>query len=160
MRKRISVAAAALTFALASCIDTDAAVFVEGSVTGPALTVQSGALVTSVGGSFTIALHLGPRASGPSDVSLTKVSVADAARTVELIASLGVRTTPDFPVTVPVDGDVLVNAIAAAEDNLLEEGAAEEICEAGPLVIVGVLDGGLRGGSITVVSEPFQPSGC
>src|SRR5690606_11817826 len=59
------------------CIDTDAAVFVEARIDGAAARVEQSALATGLSGSFRIHFHLGPRASGPSEVALTGFFVTD-----------------------------------------------------------------------------------
>jgi hypothetical protein len=68
---------------LAACVNTDTAVFVSPKILpSPALTVTkfsfggvpSGTLLT---GSFTLELHLGARAAGPSTVSMVDFSIDD-----------------------------------------------------------------------------------
>jgi hypothetical protein len=142
------------------CIDTDAAVFVDASISNPSATVSPETLGTTLAGRFDANLHLGPRASGPADVTLGTVSLLGADRTTTLVDVVAVATAPTFPVTVPVDGDVFVAVTFVEQDNLLEASAYGELCAAGSVVISAALDDALRGGTISVVSEPFAPSGC
>ena len=142
------------------CIDTDAAVFVDASIQDPSATVTPETLGTTLAGAFDVTLHLGPRASGPADVTLGAVSLLGADQTTTLVDVVAVETAPTFPVTVPVDGDVFVTVTFAEQDNLLEASAYDELCAVGSVVISAALDDALRGGTISVVSEPFALSGC
>jgi len=142
------------------CIDTDAAVFVEASISEPATTITTNSLGTYVGGSFQVGFHLGPRASGPSEVALRTFSLMSADQTTEVAPSLKVTTAPDFPVGVNVDSDVGVSVTYAEQDNPQPVDAVEQICGAAGIVIVGTFDDSLRGGSITAVSAPYSAAGC
>lgn len=144
----------------AGCIDTDAAVFVEASISEPATTVTSNSLGTYVGGSCQVSFHLGPRASGPSEVSLRTFTLMSADQTSEVAPSLKVTTAPDFPVTVDVDSDVGVGVSYAEQDNPQPAAALDQLCNGAGIVIVGTFDDSLRGGSITAVSAPYSAAGC
>jgi hypothetical protein len=141
---------------LVACIDTDAAVFVEASVEDTMLAVQTNMLVTGLDGSFRVLLHLGPRASGPSEVGLVSFSVTDAAGN-EVVASLAGEPSPVFPVTVGVDADVAVAVAVNGQELPVEAGPA--LC-AGPIVIVATLDDSLRGAILGARSVPFPATGC
>ncbi len=153
-----SFAASALVL-LPACINTDAAVFVEPNVSSAALTVVGSALVTGVEGSFTVSLHLGPRAADDAEVLAVGFSIvtADAAQT--LVPSLGVTASPEFPVTVPIDSDVAVLVSVAVADNQLEANARDALC-AGDVRVRAVLQDSLRGSIVSADSEPFAPGGC
>src|SRR5690606_21510067 len=126
------------------CIDTDAAVFVEARIDGAAARVEQSALATGLSGSFRIHFHLGPRASGPSEVALTGFFVTDADRG-PIVDNLAAATGQPFPVTVPVDGDVTIEALFTAEDNELAVEAVDALCAPGGIRIVGVFQDPLRG---------------
>jgi hypothetical protein len=143
----------------AGCIDTDAAVFVEARIDETAASVEQSALATGLAGSFRMHFHLGPRASGQSEVGLSGFFVTDVHR-VAIVDNLAVVTGQPFPVIVPVSGDVSVGAAFAAEDNLLEVEAIDVLCAPGGIRIVGVFHDPLRGGSIDATSEAFSPTGC
>jgi hypothetical protein len=144
----------------AGCVDTDAAVFVEATLTHPNATLIQETLVGAIEGSLSIALHLGPRASGPAQVELGALSVMNAAQTTTFVAPLEVVTSLPFPVTVDVGTDVDIDVTFAAADNNFEPAGYDEICAAGALVIGGALDDSLRGGPIQVASGAFLPTGC
>ena len=141
------------------CFDTDAAVFVEAQIDEASAAVEQSALATGLAGSFRVQFHLGPRASGPSDVELSGFFVTDADRAA-IVDDLAVVPAQSFPVTVPVNGDVTVGAVFAAEDNLFPVETVEPLCAPGGIRIVGVFHDPLRGGSIDAASEAFSPTGC
>jgi hypothetical protein len=152
--------AALLGAGLSGCIDTDAAVFVDATIVDASATVESSSLVTALSGSFTLQLHLGPRANDAAEVKLNAVSVTNPDRTVTLVDALGALPSQPFPLTVGIDSDVSVTFSAPADENQLEAAKAAEICGAGGLVFVVVLDDSLRGGSITPASDAVVPAGC
>src|SRR5262245_41773084 len=145
---------------LTGCPDPDAAVFVEPTIDDPTATLQMSALVAALDGSFTLNLHLGPRASGQSLAQLKQLSLTSEDRSATLIAPLEVTTDPSFPVTVPVDSDVTVAISFAADDNSTELSQVPALCDPNGIVIVGTLDDSLRGASIPVASAPFQVQSC
>lgn len=142
------------------CIDTDAAVFVEATISDAEGNVQQSSLASGIGGSFRVLFHLGPRASGPSEVALGGFSLTDAERAETLLPTLEVSTTPGFPLEVPVDGDVAVQVTFAPDDNLLEPTALDGLCAPAGARVVGVFDDALRGGSVSVASEAILFVGC
>ena len=140
------------------CIDTDAAVFVDARIESPSATLQSATLASGLAGGFTLNLHLGPRASGPSEVSLGGFSMTGAAGTA--VDSLAVTTQPAFPVNVSADSDVAVQVSFDPNDNLIENADVPTVCAVQGLQLVAALDGSLRGGAFSVRSEPFVVSNC
>ena len=157
IRRSLAAIAALL---LCGCPDTDAAVFVEPSIEGPAATLQMSALVAALDGSFTLNLHLGPRASGQSLAQLKQLSLTSQDRSATLISPLEVTTDPSFPVTVEVDSDVTVAISFAAENNQAELSLVPALCDPNGIVIVGALDDSLRGATVPVASAPFQVQSC
>jgi hypothetical protein len=151
---------AALAAPLSGCPDDDAAVFVEASIAGPAATVEQETLGTVLGGGFDLLLHLGPRASGPSEVSVGAFALQNADQSQTLVPTLSLSASPSFPVEVGIDSDVVVGASFGTGDGLLPAAAYDEICGAGELVISGAIQDSLQDGSTTVVSSPFLPDGC
>lgn len=145
--------------ALSGC-NLDAAVFVEPTISSAAVAVTPSGLVTGVSGNIELNLHLGPRASGPGEVTLGSISMTNADRSVTLVDAVGAQPSVSFPVSVGVDSDVPVSFTVNADDNLLEADAVTTLCGAGGLVYVVVLDDTLRGGTVSVASEPVMPSGC
>src|SRR4051812_12163162 len=88
-----------------ACVNTDAAVFVDPSVTKAEATVSGGALGVGLKGSFDLGLHLGPRASGPSKVTPGTFTILDAKQMGSIVSPLPVLTMSMFPVTVDLDSD-------------------------------------------------------
>ncbi len=143
-----------------SCINTDAAIFVEAQLTAPQLQLQESSLATAIDGSAALTLHLGPRASGPSEVSLLSVSLlADDQQSV-LVEQVAVRSEPRFPMEVGLDSDRNVTLRIDASENLLAADAKTTLCGATALVLQVVLDDGLRGAALTASSDPFALGGC
>ncbi|MEM1029854.1 MAG: hypothetical protein AAF928_12090 [Myxococcota bacterium] len=146
-------------FPIISGCDPDTAVFVEPTLEGGALSLQTSSLGVGVGGGFEAVLRLGERASGASDVTLEEVSIADVDRTRTLVANVQVTSTTSFPVSVGVDEQAMVRFDLAPEDNFGDASLAEDLC-AQPVVLVAVFDGSLRGGTVDAVTEPISPDGC
>ncbi len=142
------------------CPNTDAAVFVDLSIENPSAAVQTSVLATAVSGSFDLRLHLGPRATDSSEVTLRALSITNDDLTTTVVSPLAVTTDPAFPVTVAVDSDVVVNIEFAAADNEVEASAVDLLCDPGGIVISGAFDDSLEDALKSVSSWPFQVSGC
>jgi len=146
---------------LCGCINTDEAIFVEASIRDGSGSIETSSLSTGFSGSFAVDLHLGLRASGPSDVQLGGFSVQTADRLTTIVQVLKTTSQPAFPVFVtPSDDDLPVQVSFAATDNLLDNTAQEDLCAPEGVLIVGALQGSLRGSTISPASLPFQVSGC
>jgi hypothetical protein len=144
------------------CINTDPTIFVEPTLSAPAATVASSVLGTGItGGSFQLDLHLGPRASGPSTVTLGEFSIEDAAQTAPIVPSLTVASTPQFPVTVGLDSTVDTSFTFGTGADLLAPSVAAQLCAAAGVVISATINDSLQEGKPTVAVSPiFHPSGC
>jgi hypothetical protein len=145
---------------MAGCFEADPAVFVEAEIDDASANVMSSTLVAALSGSFTLNLHLGPLADDAAEVKLNAVSLTNSDRTVTFVDAVGALPSAPFPVTVPVDGDVSVVFTVSADENELEVAKGTELCAAGGLTYVVVLDDSLRGGTIVPVSDAVMPSGC
>lgn len=151
----------ALAALLSGCINTDEAIFVDASLRDANGTIETSSLSTGFSGSFAIDLHLGLRASGPSEVQLGGFSVQNADRTTTIVQVLKTTSQPTFPVLVsPSDDDVTIQVAFGSEDNLLDNTSQEDLCAPEGVVIVAALQGSLRGSTISPVSAPFPVSGC
>lgn len=139
--------------------DPDTAVFVEGTLSNGSIALQSSSLGVGIGGSFDASLRLGERASGPSEVTLRGLSLASADRSQSYVDNLQAAADVSFPVTVGVDETVNVGFTLSPDDNFGEASLADDLCP-GPLVLVGVFEGSLRGGAIDVATDPITPAGC
>lgn len=155
-------AVAAVVFACSGCdIDTDAAVFVEPSIASPSATVGTTAFGTTLSGGFTLKLHLGPRATDPSTVSLGAFSLLGSDQKTQHVSPLEVASTTTFPVTVDIDGDASADFTFDTGNAPLPKEKAAELCGAGGLVVSGVIQDSLQsGGSTPVYSPVFDPAGC
>lgn len=151
---------AVVAFGASGCIDTDAAVFVDGSVDNAAATVQSSALSAGLGGQFALNFHLGARASSDSEVTLRSVSLENAARSQTLAPSLKVASAPAFPVVVPRGGDSQVQINYSADDNLFEVSALSALCDPAGIVVSIIFDDALLGATAVAHSQPFVVQGC
>jgi len=143
----------------AACIDLDAAVFVDATIDVPTITVAEETLGTTIDGSFLLVLHLGARASGPSDVSFSSFSLKTESGTT-LIESLPLSASPPSPVVVEPGGtDTVVELTVDPGADLLASDVYAQIC-AQPVVISGVVDDSLATSATLVDSAPFQALGC
>lgn len=152
--------AALLALGLAGCPNTDPSVFVDAEITDPKATVTPGALGTSLAGSFTLTLHLGARAADSSKVELGAFSIQSADRKTTIVEPLAASSTTTFPVTVDPDSDVSAAFTFDTGKSPLPADVATELCAAGGVVISGVVDDSLKGGSTPFVSDAFHPTGC
>ena len=145
----------------AGCIaDNEAVVFVDPSIEEPAVAVSSKALGTDLTGSFRLVLSLGPRASGPSQVTVQKLEITSADQKTSLVPSLETTSDMTFPVTVALDSEVRALFTIDLGGALLPASAAAELCGAGGLRIAGSIQDSLQSGATPVTSAVFQPSGC
>jgi hypothetical protein len=149
---------AALT--LVGCIDTDAAVFVEPTIAQPSAQVTSGLLGVSATGSFELSLHLGPRASGESQVSLEAFSIQSADETATILDPLPLAETTERSLAVQPDSTKTMVLSFDTGANLLAAEVRAQLCAPGGVRIKGVIDDALKGGPTPVVSAPFSPAGC
>ena len=150
----------ALPILLAACVNTDAAVFVEPTIESPTITVAGGALGLTISGNFTLKLHLGPRASGPSQVSLGAFSILDAKQSAAITPlDIGSSST-QFPVTVDLDSDVSAGLPFTLGSKTLPSADKAKLCDAAGVVIGGTIQDSLLGGSTPFFSAIVHPAGC
>jgi hypothetical protein len=133
---------------------------VEAELSAPQLAVDQGSLVTTLEGRVELGLHLGPRASGPSEVTLLNASLLAADGQSVLLDRVNVNSDPGFPLTVPIDSDRGSMLRIDAADNLLDTDAKTRLCGDSDVVIQVVLDDALRGATLTATSAPFSLTGC
>jgi hypothetical protein len=151
-----------LVFGLtAGCIgENEAVVFVDPRIEGPAATVSSSALGTSLSGSFHLSLVLGPRASGSSQVSLIQLSITSADEKTAIVPSLEVTASRSLPVTVAPDSEVGVDFTFDTGANLLPASAMTALCTDPGISITGTVQDSLQDGATPVASAVFKPAGC
>lgn len=143
------------------CVGNDAVVFVEPDIEDASVTVTEKALGTDLAGSFRLVLLLGPRASGPSQVSLQSFDLMNADQTKAIVPALKTKTDTTFPVTVELDSTVSAVLTIDLGGALLPASAASDLCGAGGLKIAGSIQDSLQSGGATPVASPvFQPKGC
>ena len=146
--------------ALSNCIDTDTAIFVDPSIENPSLSVVDGPLGATLGGSFDVVLHLGARASGPSETEFVSFSVKSSDESEVLVDNLPVSANVSLTVTVEPGGeDVVVSFEIAQEGDVLESSLVDALC-AGNVVFSVVIEDSLSTTSTPAVSAPLQPAGC
>jgi hypothetical protein len=146
---------------LAGCPNTDTAIFVDPSIDGPQLTVQSSALGTGVKGAFTLKLHLGARASGPSMVSLGQFEIQDANKTGAIVSPLALDAGgTQFPVEVMQDSDVTVTLTFDTGSKLLAADIGKKLCDAAGVLITGSIEDSLQDTATPVTSGVVHAAGC
>jgi hypothetical protein len=146
--------------ALLGCPNTDTAVFVAPEIAAPAADLSSSAFGIGLTGSFRLNLHLGARASGPSEVSIGSFEIVDAGQKSTIVASLPVETTTRFPVTVEPDGDVSVEFTFDSGTEPLPAELEGELCDPAGVVVKGVVEDALLNAPTPVFSAVFHVSGC
>lgn len=155
-----SIACAAASIGVTGCVGNDTVVFVDPDLEDMQVAVASKALGTDLTGSFRLALLLGPRASGASQVTAQSFAIVNGDETKTLIQSLETKADKTFPVTVELDSEVSVNFTIDLGGALLPASAATEICGAGGIKITGTIQDSLESGATPVTSALFQPTGC
>jgi len=143
-----------------ACVNTDAAVFVDPTLTQAEATVSGGTLGTSVKGSFQLSLHLGPRATGPSQVNPGTFSILDAEQKGSIVSPLPVVSTTTFPVTVELDSDVDVAFTFDTGAKPLPADVMPKLCDPAGVVLGGAIEDSLQNHATPFASAVFHPSGC
>ena len=150
----------ALPVVLAACVSTDAAVFVDPTITSPTATVAGGALGVTITGNFKLNLHLGPRATGPSTVTLGAFSILDAGQKAAITSIQIGSTSTQFPATVELDSDVTAAMPFDLGKTTLPSDAKAKLCDAAGVIIGGTIQDSLLGGSTPFFSSIIHPAGC
>lgn len=149
----------AAAFLNAGCIDTDTAIFVDATIDSPSVDVGDEALGVTLSGDFQLTLHLGARASGPSEVTYGSFALKTASGTV-LVESLPASPSIPSPADVEPGGtDTLVTFTIDTGTDLLPATLKDQLC-AEQVIIAGILDDSLATTSTPVESEPFDVGGC
>ncbi len=150
----------ALPLALAGCINTDAAVFVEPTIESPTAVVKGGALGVTIEGTFTLKLHLGPRASGPSKVDLRDFNILDAKQSGTLAPIEISRSSITFPTTVDLDSDVASDLTFDVGTKTLTAATKTKLCDAAGVIIGGTIQDSLQASATPFFSPIVHPTGC
>jgi len=154
---------AALAFPLAGCPNTDPAVFIDPTISSPSLTVgMPSVLVTGItSGGFTLDLHLGARAAGPDTVKLGEFSLLNGSMSDTFVPSLQVNAGSGYTngsAVVDQNSDLVTAFTLSTQE--LSSSTSSAICGAGGVVFEGSIDDSLKGTTVPVYSDIFQPSGC
>jgi hypothetical protein len=150
----------ALPLLLAGCVSTDPAVFVEAQLTSPEVAIGGSALGVDVTGKFVLAIHLGPRASGDSQVSLGAFSILDAGQKASLTTIELQANATDFPFTLHPDSDAAVHFVFDLGKKTLPADAKTKLCDPAGVVLGGTIEDSLKGGSTPFFSPIVHPAGC
>jgi hypothetical protein len=153
----LTMTAFSAVLSIAAC-NTDPAVFVDAEVVQPTLAVDPGVLGASVSGGFVLSLHLGARASGPSEVTLGALSVVDASGNV-VYEPLPATPSESSPITVEPDSTVEITFAVDSGAEPVSDAVLQALC-AGNVAIRVVLEDSLESGSSPIDSEPFAVVGC
>ena len=161
---RLSPLSLLVSTALLGCINTDTAIFVDPTLSAPTAMVST-VLVngvpfgTSLSGSFTLDLHLGARAAGPSMVTLGQFAILDATQTTSLVPALKLTEDVSFPATLqPGGSDVVAHFTFNTGADPLMSSAKAGLCAGAGVVISGSIEDSLAGRSVPVTSPGFQPT--
>jgi hypothetical protein len=148
-------------FCLSSaCVNTDAAVFVEPTVNKPEATVSTSALGVGLKGSFQLSLHLGPRATGSSQVTPESFTILDAGKKASIVSALPASTEVALPVAVELDSDVDIPFTFDTGAKPLESGTKAKLCDAAGIVLGGAIKDSLQDHATLFASAVFHPQGC
>jgi hypothetical protein len=150
----------ALPVILAACVNTDAAVFVEPSIESPTAVVKGGALGVTIEGTFTLKLHLGPRASGPSTVDLSDFNILDAKQSGTLAPIEISKSSITFPTTVDLDSDITSDLTFDVGTKTLTSATKTKLCDAAGVIIGGTIQDSLQATSTPFFSPIVHPTGC
>ena len=149
-----------LSFGLTACVNTDAAVFVEPSIESPTAVVKGGALGVTIEGTFTLKLHLGPRATGPSKVDLRDFTILDAKQSGTLAPIEISKSSITFPTTVDLDSDVSSDLTFDVGAKTLTSATKTKLCDAAGVVIGGTIQDSLQATATPFFSPIVHPTGC
>jgi hypothetical protein len=149
-----------LLIAITGCVNTDAAVFVEPSIESPTAVVKGGALGVTIEGTFTLKLHLGPRASGPSTVDLRDFNILDAKQSGTLAPIEISKSSITFPTTVDLDSDITSDLTFDVGTKTLTSATKTKLCDAAGVIIGGTIQDSLQATSTPFFSPIVHPTGC
>ena len=150
----------ALPIFLTGCVSTDPTVFVDASLESVSAAVQGGALGATIAGELGLKLHLGPRASGPSQVSLGAFAILDAGQKADITAIVLGASATEFPVTVDLDSDVSATLPYSLGSKTVPAEAKAKLCDPAGVVVRGTIQDSLLGGSTPFFSAVVHPTGC
>ena len=150
----------ALPIFLAGCVNTDPSVFVDASLERASGAVQGGALGATVEGELVLKLHLGPRASGPSQVGLGAFAILDAGQKAAITSIVLGTSATKFPVTVDLDSDVTAALPYTLGSKTVPAETRAKLCDAAGVVFRGTIQDSLLGGSTPFFSAVVHPTGC
>jgi hypothetical protein len=145
---------------LGGCINTDPSVFVTPTIMAPSAMVQSGVLGATVAGAFDLDLHLGPRASGPSTVTLGEFSILDAEQKGSIVMPLSLTGSLESPIVVQPNSDEDDDFTFDTGNMTEPTSVGSELCASAGVVISGAFQDSLTGMSTPVASSVFHVSGC
>lgn len=143
-------------------INTDPTIFVDAKVTNPTVAVEQKALGTAVTGGFTLSLHLGARAVGPSDVALQGFQLKSTDENTVVVDALPLAAKGQtFPITVDPGTDEDVDVVIDLGNDLLAKDIGQKLCNFGEVRYIGSITDSLRGGTIPVRTDPpVKVTGC
>jgi hypothetical protein len=146
---------------VAAGCDPDTAVFVEATISSPSADVEGGVLGGRVSGAFVLELHLGPRASEGSDVTIGAFDLMSQDQTVTLLSPLPTdAASQPSPIRVEVDSTVSVPITFDTGADTIPTETHDAICAAVNVVLAGSIEDSLEDGLTPVASSPFAVTGC
>ncbi|MEO5729914.1 MAG: hypothetical protein ABI134_04015 [Byssovorax sp.] len=150
----------ALPIFLAGCSDPDTTIFVVPAFGNPSAFVGTTPLGATIKGNFTLKLHLGPRASGPSQVTLGAFSILDSDQKATITPVQIGATSTEFPLTVDLDSFVSAELPFNLGNKLLPIEAKDQLCDPAGVILSGTIQDSLLSGPTPFISWIFLPTGC
>jgi hypothetical protein len=156
--------AAAALLAGAGCssnaLDTDPTLFVAATVKSATVNVdQTNMLVATLNGGFTLSLHLGIRASSEAEVNVQQFELVSEDQNTIIVPSLPLTAKGQtLPIVVEPGSDEDVPITIEATELKGDEGT--KLCSFGSVRYRGSLTDSLRGGTVPVLVDPVDVTGC
>ncbi len=144
-----------------NALDTDPTLFVAATVKDATVDVQTSPnmLVKTLSGGFTLALHLGIRASGDADVNVQQFELVSEDQNTLIVESLPLTAKgQSLPIVVEPGTDEDVPITIEATELKGDEGT--KLCSFGTVRYRGSLTDSLRGGTVPVLTDPVKVTGC
>lgn len=145
-------------------INTDPTLFVTATAKDPMANVTKVAAGTSATGGFTIALHLGARASGSADVTLNSFQITTTDKKTVVVDSVPLKPVgATLPVTLEPGDDEDLKVEIDLGSKLFTSDEGTKLCafsSPSSLIFTGSINDTLRGGALPLDSGVITVTGC
>lgn len=152
---------AAGLLASVGCVNTDPTIFTEVTPKDFSVNVEQQALGAQITGGFTLELHLGARAAGSSEVDIQQFEIISKDENTIIVDSLPLAVDgQELPIVVEPDTDADVVVKIDYGSQLEENSVGDNLCNFGLVRFRGSVTESLKGGTVPVLTEPLQVTGC